>query len=72
MDREKDERKKRTLRAFAVSKQNSYLRMLSGDEQLFYMFLEGMKFAKTDKIPENLLDNEDFLKHPSKYDSGCD
>jgi hypothetical protein len=65
---DKDERKKRIFKAFDISKQNSYLRMLSGDEQLFYLFMEGMKFAKTDTVPESLLNNEDFLKDPEKYE----
>lgn len=68
MDQEKDERKKRIFKAFDIAKQNSYLRVLSGDEQLFYMFMEGMKFEKSGKIPERLLDNTDFLKDPEKYE----
>lgn len=68
MDRDKDEIKKRTFKAFDIAKQNSYIRMLSGDLQLFYMFMEGMKYAKTDTVPESLLDNEDFLKDPKKYE----
>ncbi len=68
MEQEKDERKKRILKAFGIASQNSYLRALSGDEQLFYMFLEGMKFGKTGTIPESLLDNADFLKDPEKYE----
>lgn len=62
-----DKRKKEVINAFNIAKNNSYLRMLFGDTQLFYMFLEGMKYQKSGAAPQNLLDNDDFLKNPEKY-----
>ena len=41
--------------------------MLYGDEQLFYMFLEGIKFAKTGELPKDVLDDPEFLKDPENY-----
>lgn len=62
-----DERKEYVMKAFKTAVTNSYLRSLSGNEQLFYLFMEGFKFAKTDKIPEDLLDNEEFIANPEKF-----
>lgn len=55
------------MKAFKTAVTNSYLRCLFGNEQLFYMFMEGIKFAKTDEIPKDLLDDEDFVSNPEKY-----
>lgn len=55
------------MKAFKTALTNSYLRALFGNEQLFYMFMEGFKFAKTDKIPEDLLDNEQFISNPENF-----
>ena len=63
----KEQNKERILNAFSIAKNNSYLRMMFGDAQLFYMFLEGMKYQKTGETPQNMLDNDDFLKNPEKY-----
>ena len=62
-----DERKEYVMKAFKTVLNNSYLRCLFGNEQLFYMFMEGMKFAKTDEIPKDLLDDDDFVSTPEKY-----
>lgn len=61
------ERKEFVMKAFRTALTNSYHRCFFGNEQLFYLFMEGMKFAKTDEIPEDLLDNEDFVSNPEKY-----
>ena len=61
------ERKEYVMKAFKTAVTNSYLRALFGNEQLFCMFMEGFKFAKTDKIPEDLLDNEQFIGNPEKF-----
>lgn len=62
-----DERKECVMKAFKTALNNSYLRCLFGNEQLFYLFMEGFKFAKTDKIPEDLFDNEEFITNPEKF-----
>ena len=62
-----EEKKKFVMDAFKTAKSNSYLRCLSGDLQLFYMFMEGYTAAKTGKLPEDLLDNKEFLSDPQNY-----
>lgn len=62
-----DKRKEYVMKAFKTALTNSYLRCLFGNDQLFYLFMEGFKFAKTDKIPEDLFDNEEFITNPEKF-----
>lgn len=62
-----EQKKERILNAFNKAKSNSYLRMMYGDAQLFYMFMEGMKYQKTGEMPQDILDNDDFLKNHEKY-----
>ena len=49
-----DEKFEKIKEAFNIAKQNSYLRCLFGDTQLFYMFMEGMKYQKTGELPNSL------------------
>ncbi len=49
------------LKACKIALRNSYLRCLYGDKQLAYVFFAGMKYGYTGELPEDLLDNEDFI-----------
>jgi len=64
---ETEEQKQRheIMAAFDTVKNNSYLKRLYGDAQMFYIFLEGMRFQKTGEIPKNLLDDEEFSIYPT-------
>ena len=53
--------------AFDIVQQNSYLKLLSGNDQLFYVFVQGMIFQKTGVKPTCLLDDEDFMNKTGKY-----
>jgi hypothetical protein len=66
-DKDKKEERERIIKAFKIVNSNSYLKCLFGDAQLFYVFLEGMKFQRTGEFPEDLLDNEEFLNNPDKF-----
>lgn len=71
MDNESNKESRRDIvfKAFNTAKANSYLRCLFGDESLFYMFMEGMKFERTGLLPKDLLNDESFLSDPKKYQS---
>jgi hypothetical protein len=64
---DRDKERERVFKAFGIAKNNSYIRCLFGDAQLFFVFLEGMRFQKTGEFPEYLLDNEEFLNNPEKF-----
>ena len=62
-----DEKFEKIKEAFNIAKQNSYLRCLFGDTQLFYMFMEGMKYQKTGELPNSLLEDKDFIAGNKKF-----
>ena len=64
---DKNKERERVFKAFDIARSNSYLKCLFGDAQLFYVFLEGMRFQRTGEFPEDLLDNEEFLNNPDKF-----
>lgn len=51
----------KNIEACRITVRNSYLKCLFGDEQLAWVFFNGMEYGRTGKIPKDLLDDEDFI-----------
>ena len=51
----------KNIEACRITVRNSYLKCLYGDEQLAWVFFNGMAYGRTGKTPKDLLDDEDFI-----------
>ena len=64
-----DEREEKILNAFNIARENSYLRLLYGDKQLYYIFLAGVYFGETGKSYKHMLDDDDFVRNGASMEN---